>query len=288
MVKNTAFYCPPFSSYSSFFLWTTFDGKTIFSVHTVQTFFSTTTPECEVLITGSVFGHVPLMKGFFAWSRLLHLRIPILFLPQDREQKVVWKLALFSSSAKCYLLLLYTGLSLPPLLYIQINIEYYSGDSKYVYLSWMRFKSQHTKKRFYGLLLVINFFVGFVFRVSINMSLTSIIKNCYYRWAKKIQQTNSSRDWWLYLERTVVKRPQSNVCHQKKEGIDQMKVWDMSHFLAHFTGCFAWNIQSIKHRRRVSYYSPDHLFGSLQNTSAPVGFIEKLRSLYYVHRPFCF
>ena len=27
------------------------------------------------------------------------------------------------------------------------------------------------------------------------------------------------------------------------------------------------------------------LFGSLQNISAPVGLIEKLRPLYYVHRP---
>ena len=36
------------------------------------------------------------------------------------------------------------------------------------------------------------------------------------------------------------------------------------------------------------YYSLDHLFGSLQNISAPVGLIEKLRSLYYVHRPFRF
>ena len=38
----------------------------------------------------------------------------------------------------------------------------------------------------------------------------------------------------------------------------------------------------------VEWYSQTHLFGSLQNISAPVGLIEKLRPLYYVHRPFRF
>ena len=32
-------------------------------------------------------------------------------------------------------------------------------------------------------------------------------------------------------------------------------------------------------------YSPNLLFGSLQNISAPVGLIEKLRPLYYIKRP---
>ena len=35
-------------------------------------------------------------------------------------------------------------------------------------------------------------------------------------------------------------------------------------------------------------YSPNLLFGSLQNISAPVGIIEKLMPLYNVHRPFRF
>ena len=32
-------------------------------------------------------------------------------------------------------------------------------------------------------------------------------------------------------------------------------------------------------------YHPNLLFGSLQNISAPVGLIEKLRPLYYIKRP---
>ena len=35
----------------------------------------------------------------------------------------------------------------------------------------------------------------------------------------------------------------------------------------------------------VLYYGPNLLFGSLQNISAPVGLIEKLRPLYYIKRP---
>ena len=37
-----------------------------------------------------------------------------------------------------------------------------------------------------------------------------------------------------------------------------------------------------------SIYRPNLLFGSLRNISAPVGPFEKLRPLYYVHRPFRF
>ena len=33
------------------------------------------------------------------------------------------------------------------------------------------------------------------------------------------------------------------------------------------------------------FYSPNLLFGSLQNISAPVGLIEKLRPLSYIKRP---
>ena len=35
-----------------------------------------------------------------------------------------------------------------------------------------------------------------------------------------------------------------------------------------------------------AYYRPNLSFGSLQNISAPVGLIEKVRPLYYIKRPF--
>ena len=38
-------------------------------------------------------------------------------------------------------------------------------------------------------------------------------------------------------------------------------------------------------KKAKNIYRPNLLFGSLQNISAPVGLIEKLRPLYYIKRP---
>ena len=45
---------------------------------------------------------------------------------------------------------------------------------------------------------------------------------------------------------------------------------------------FAFKVLSL---HKYKFYSPNLLFGSLQNISAPVGFIKKLRPLYYIKRP---
>ena len=55
-----------------------------------------------------------------------------------------------------------------------------------------------------------------------------------------------------------------------------------------FDKCFTSKYFFAGNCNKKDYYSQDLLIRSLQNISAPIGLIKKLRPLYYVDRPFRF